>query len=115
MQTQTSSAAESELTIATRVGSASALKRAASSSDASRSRGATSGPQQRGWRTGSACIDRYQCIIRPTPKGGRNEVVLRRLLQRRLVRMLLGAEGGGGGPGSPPPPGRSRRGETARR
>ena len=59
-QTQHSSVDASRLTIATRVGSASARKRAASDSLAATSSGGVVGPQQ---RTGNVFIDSYQCII----------------------------------------------------
>src|SRR5205085_8841658 len=85
----------SRLTIATRVGSASALNRAASSARASLGSGTVSGPQQMGWRTGSACIDVDQCIIIEVLRGcpldarGTSDRSLRILVSDWLFRLLF--------------------------
>src|SRR5581483_12058882 len=64
LHTHTSSAPASRLRIATRAGSASALKRAARSSASAASRAGVVGPQQ---RIGRVFIDIYQYNERRTP------------------------------------------------
>src|SRR5262245_6955786 len=59
-QTQHSSPHASRFTIATRVGSASALNTVARSFASPASSAGASGPQQRDWRTGSVFIDEHQ-------------------------------------------------------
>src|SRR5258705_1621729 len=88
LQTQTSSAAERQLMIATRVGSASALKRAASSSRSGTVSGSVSGPQQIVGRTAIDFIELFQYISSMDIDERRSDGGLRlptRLLLRRLL------------------------------
>src|SRR4029077_1686330 len=77
-QTQHSSVEASRFTIATRVGSESARKRAASVSLASGSSGSVAGPQQ---RTGNVFIDRVQYTVSTSIDERRSDA-------RRMLRLL---------------------------
>src|SRR3954468_17741849 len=89
-QTQHSSHAASRFTIATRVGSASARKRAASSSLSASSSGRVPGPQQRIGKVALAFIDECQYTLSTYIDARRSHERLptrQRLLRRR--RLLL--------------------------